>query len=275
MGRGSSWGIGVSLLSGEVGAGGGHDHGHEGDAHGHDEDHHDDEMDHADDHDHDMDHDDDHDMDHDDDHDMDHDDDHDMDHDDDHDMDHDDDHDMDHHDDDDMDHHDDDDMDHDHDHEEMAPVSFFSDGVFSGDRGLFGTDFRFAWSPTGNARQSQVILQGEYLWQIDNGVYMLLDDAMEEHELDVDGQSTGWYAQAVYKFAPQWRIGARYAQVSPPSAAEVDHDPSALAIMGDWTSGRFGQVRLQYNWESLSAGQDDDQVILQYTVTLGGHAHHH
>ena len=40
MGRGSSWGIGVSLLSGEVGAGGGgHDHGHGGDAHDHDDDH--------------------------------------------------------------------------------------------------------------------------------------------------------------------------------------------------------------------------------------------
>ena len=128
----------------------------------------------------------------------------------------------------------------------MAPASFFSDGVFSGDRALFGTDFRFAWAPTGNARQSQLIFQGEYLWQTDDGAYTLADDEMEEHELATDGRSAGWYAQAVYKFAPEWRIGARYARLSPPSAAQVDHDPSALAIMGDWTSDRFGQLRLQY-----------------------------
>ena len=277
MGRDSSWGIGLSLLSGEVGArGGGHAHAHddehddEGDAHDHDDemDHHDDEDmdDHDHDHDDEMDHHDDE-MDHHDDE-MDHHDDKEDHHDDEEDH-HDDE--EDHHDDE-EDHHDDE-MDHadEHDHEEMEPVAFFSDGVFSGESGLFGTDFRFAWSPTGDAWESQVILQGEYLWQIDDGVYMLMD----EHELDVNGQSSGWYAQAVYKFAPQWRIGARYAQLSQHGAAEVDHDPSALAIMGDWTSDRFGQVRLQYNRESLAAGEEDDQVILQYTVSLGGHGHDH
>ena len=252
MGRDSSWGIGVSLLSSEaVGGGGGHEHAHEENAH------HDDDMDHADDHDEDMDHHDD-DMDHADDHDDD------MDHHDD-DMDHADEHG------DDMDEHGEEDH---HADEMMAPASFFSDGMFSGERGLFGTDIRFAWSPTGNARQSEVILQGEYLWQIDDGVYMLMDDAMEEHTLDADGRSTGWYAQAVYKFAPEWRIGARYAQLSPPGAAEVDHDPNAFSVMGDWTSDRFGQLRLQYNRESLASGEDDDQLVLQYTVRLGGHGHH-
>ena len=257
MGRDSSWRIGASLLSGEiVGGAGGHAHGHghedEHDEHGHEDDHaddHDDHMDdHADDHDDEHEHEDDHADDHDD-HMDDHDDDHADDHDDEHEDDHDDDH-------------------------EMIPSSFFSDGVFSGDRTLFGTDFRFAWAPTGNARQSELIFQGEYLWQTDDGVYTLEDDEMEEHELATDGRSAGWYAQAVYKFAPEWRIGARYARLSPSSAAHVDHDPSALAIMGDWTSDRFGQLRLQYNRESLAHGAEDDQVVLQYTVSLGGHAGH-
>ena len=222
MGRDSSWGIGVSFLSGEVVGGGGHAHdhgdenGHE-DAHGHEDDH--------------------------------------------------DDHDED-------DHDDHDENDHDHDHEMMDAASFFSDGMFRGDRDLFGADIRFAWAPTGNARHSEVIFQGEYLWQADDGLFTLTDDAMEEHELAVDGRSAGWYAQAVYKFAPEWRIGARYARLSPPGAAEVHHAPSAVAIMGDWTSDRFGQLRLQYNRESLAAGEDDNQVVLQYTVSLGGHGGH-
>ena len=221
-------------------------------------------------------HDDDHDMhDHDDDHDMhDHDDDHDMhDHDDDHDMhDHDDDHDMHDHDDDhDMNGHDDD---HDHADHDFAPSDFFYDGMFSGDRQLLGADVRYAWSPTGDARQSQFILQGEHFWQTDAGTYTLEDDAMEEHTLASDGSSAGWYAQAVYKVAPEWRLGVRYASLRPSNMAETDHDPSAIAIMGDWTTSRFGQVRLQYNRESMTGGEEDNQFILQYTVSLGGHAGH-
>ena len=257
MGRDSSWGIGVSLLSGEVGGGGGgHVHGDDehGEENGHademdvhaDEDDHGDEMnDHADE--------------------------------DDHDEEMDDHADEDDHDEEMDDHADEDDhgdeMD-DHAEEAFAPASFFSDGVFSGDRELFGVDMRFAWAPTGNASRSELILQGEYLWQTDDGLFSLVDDAMEEHELAVDGRSAGWYAQAVYKFAPEWRIGTRYARLSPPGAAEAGHDPSAFAIMGDWTSDGFGQLRLQYNREQLADGQDDDQVVLQYTVTLGGHEGH-
>ena len=238
LGSDSSWGIGASLLSGEV-VGGADGHAH--DEHGHDDEH-DEDMDHHDEEDH---------------------------HDDEMD-DHDDEHDHD----DEIDDHDDEHADeHDHD-DEMTPASIFSDGVFSGDRALFGTDIRFAWAPTGNARQSEVILQGEYLWQTDDGVYTLEGDEMEEHELTADGRSAGWYAQAVYKLAPQWRIGARYARLVPPSAAHVDHEPSALAVMGDWTSDRFGQLRLQYNRESLAHGAEDDQIVLQYTVSLGGHGGH-
>ena len=272
MGRDSSWRIGASLLSAEVmGAGGGHAHGHDDhdDEHGHEDDH--DEHGHEDDHD-EHGHEDDHDEHgHEDDHDEhDHEDDHDEhDHEDDHD-DHEDDHDDHDHDEDEHGHEDE----HDHDDHEMAPASYFSDGVFSGDRALFGTDFRFAWAPTGNARQSELIFQGEYLWQTDDGVYTLADDEMEEHELTTDGGSAGWYAQAVYKFAPEWRIGARYTRLSPSSAADVHHDPSALALMGDWTSDRFGQLRLQYNREVLEQGAEDNQIVLQYTVSLGGHAGH-
>ncbi len=246
MGRDSSWGIGVSLLSGQIsGSGGGHAHGDDehGEENGHademddhgdetddhaDEDDHDDEMDdHADEDDHDEEMD---------------------------------------------DHAEEDDhgdeMDG-HAEEAFAPASFFSDGLFSGDRDLFGVDMRFAWAPTGNANRSELILQGEYLWQADDGLFSL-----EEQELAVDGRSAGWYAQAVYRFAPEWRIGTRYSRLFPPSAAEAGHDPSALAIMGDWTSDDFGQVRLQYNREQLAAGEEDNQVVLQYTVTLGGHQGH-
>ena len=274
MGRDSSWRIGASILGGEVISGGGghghagHGHGDEHDENGHDEHDHD-EHDEHDEHDDDEHDDDEHDDDENGHDEHDHDE-HDHDEHDEHDDDeHDDEHDHDEHDDDENGH-----DEHDHVDEALEPSSFFSDGVFSGDRELFGTDVRFAWAPTGNARHSQLILQGEYLWQTDNGVYTLTDDYMEEHQMTSDGRSAGWYAQAVYKFLPEWRVGMRYSQLSAPSAAETGHSPSALAIMGDWTSDRFGQIRLQYNREVLESGHDDNQFILQYTVSLGGHAGH-
>ena len=241
MGRDSSWGIGVSLLSGRIDeSGGGHAHDHgEMDAHEDDHDEHDHE---EDEHDHEEDE-----HDHEDEHD-DHEDEHD-------DHDHEDEHDE----------HDD----HDHDDDAFSSASFFSDGLFSGDRDLLGVDVRIAWAPTGNAGQSELILQGEYLLQTDDGLFSL-----DDHAMPFDGSSSGWYAQAVYKFAPEWRIGTRYSRLSPPGAAGAGHDPSALAIMGDWTTDDFGQVRLQYNRESLERGAEDNQVILQYTVSLGGHAGH-
>ena len=162
-------------------------------------------------------------------------------------------------------------------HHEPSPASLFSQGMFTGDRRLYAVDASYAFAPTGDTRQSKVTLLGEYLWLEEDGVYEMTDDEMEEHELEFDGRSSGWYVQAVYKFLPELRVGARYSRLTAPSAAELGHDPRAIAVMADWTDSRFGLLRLQYNREDLAAGEADDQVILQYTVSLGsdGHADDH
>ncbi len=178
-------------------------------------------------------------------------------------------------------------------HEEHAHSEFFSDGMFTGDTRLFGVDFRYTWAPTGNARDSELILQGEYFRRSEDGDYTLTENECADHieqddgtEVDHDhevcvahtdtesfsGDANGWYAQAVYKFLPQWRVGARYARLSPPSAAEVD-DTSTISAMLDWTNSEFGRVRFQYNRES-SGDMRDNQLILQYVMSLGAHAAH-
>ena len=48
-------------------------------------------------------------------------------------------------------------------------AAFFSGGSFTGTTRLYGLDFRFALAPTGNARESEVILQGEYFWRREDG----------------------------------------------------------------------------------------------------------
>ncbi len=181
---------------------------------------------------------------------------------------------------------------HEHDHAE-----FFSDGMFTGDTRLLGVDFRYTWAPTGNARDSELILQGEYFRRSESGDYALegeqhCDEVVghdgndptvkdHEHECHMDegesetlnGDASGWYAQAVYKFLPQWRAGARYARLSPPSDADLDGDLSTISAMLDWTNSEFGRVRFQYNRETFGEMRDN-QFILQYIMSLGAHAAH-
>ena len=181
-------------------------------------------------------------------------------------------------------------------HEEgHAHAEYFSEGAFTGDTRLFGVDFRYTWAPTGNARDSELILQGEYFRRSETGSYTLEELHCEDpgerldppdphgHEicetepeteaLNVNGDSSGWYAQAVYKFMPRWRAGMRYARLSPPDAAELDHNLSTVSAMLDWTNSEFGRVRFQYNRESFG-DERDDQFILQYVMSLGAHGAH-
>lgn len=152
---------------------------------------------------------------------------------------------------------------------------------FTGDTDIYAADVRYTWAPTGNARQQEVILQGEYFWRNEDGVYEDTDAATGA--VNFDDSSSGWYAQAVYKFDPEWRVGARYSQLESSdvpaglvgSALDSDgYDPKAYSVMLDWTNSEFSRVRLQYNREELARGQDDNQVILQYIMSLGAHGAH-
>ena len=159
-------------------------------------------------------------------------------------------------------------------------AELFSEGAFTGDTRLAAVDFRYTWAPTGNARNSELILQGEYFHRSEEGLYALeeCDDdqdppvcTLEEERLN--GDASGWYAQAVYKFLPRWRVGARYSRLSPPSDAELDRDLYSISTMLDWTNSEFGRIRFQYNRDSFGP-ERDEQFILQYVMSLGAHAAH-
>lgn len=152
---------------------------------------------------------------------------------------------------------------------------------FSGDTDLYFADIRYTWAPTGNARQQEVILQGEYFWRDENGIYEDTDAATGP--VNFDESSQGWYAQAVYKFLPQWRVGARYSQLKSadtPAALvgsaldAAGHDPVAYSAMLDWTNSEFSRIRFQYNREELATNQDDNQFTVQYIMSLGAHGAH-
>ena len=176
------------------------------------------------------------------------------------------------------------DEEHAHDEEESGeeehdpgPATFFSDGRFTGETRLHGVDLRYTWAPTGNARNSELILQGEYFWRTENGTYVMEEESNDgghHEEFEADTTTSGWYAQTIYKFRQSWRVGARYARLSPPGSAEIGHDPYTVGVMTDWTNSEFGRIRLQYNREALSEGERDDQFILQYIMSLGAHPAH-
>lgn len=153
--------------------------------------------------------------------------------------------------------------------------------TFIGDTNLYAADIRYTWAPTGNAREKEVTLQGEYFLRDEDGTYEDADAGTGAVAFDDD--ASGWYVQGVYKFHPQWRAGVRYSRLEAPatpaglagSALDAGgHDPEAYAMMVDWTNSEFSRLRLQYNYEELSDGQDDHQIILQYIMSIGAHGAH-
>ena len=163
--------------------------------------------------------------------------------------------------------------------EEHGHDAFFSEGMFTGDTQLYAIDSRATFAPNGNAREGELMLQGEYFWRKEDGTYMLPPEEAEGAEPEpetarFDSMSSGWYLQAVYRFDPRWRVGMRYSQLNPPDEAELGHDPNAFSAMVDWTNSEFGRLRLQYNRETLAGDRRDNQFLLQYTMSLGAHSAH-
>ncbi len=153
--------------------------------------------------------------------------------------------------------------------------------TFSGKSNLYAADLRYTWAPTGNARESEVILQAEYFHRDEEGTYNDADAGTGTIAFDDD--SSGFYAQGVYKFAPAWRAGVRYSKMFAPgtpaglvgSALDADgHDPESVSVMLDWTNSEFGRLRGQYNREELSKNNVDHQFFLQYIMSFGAHGAH-
>ena len=96
---------------------------------------------------------------------------------------------------------------------------------------------------------------------------------------------SGWYAQGVYQFQPNWRAGLRYdqldagnAQVGALNAANVisnyGYQPSRTALMLDYSPSEFARLRVQIAQDKSRIGLTDTQLFLQYVMSLGAHGAH-
>jgi hypothetical protein len=146
--------------------------------------------------------------------------------------------------------------------------------TFVGDSNLYAADLRYTWAPTGNPKNQELTFQGEYFLRDEDGTY---------NNVAFDDSASGWYAQSVYKFAPQWRVGYRYTALNaadtPAGLIGTDLDsngynPYINSVMGDWTNSEFSRIRLQYNNDRTVQGVTDNQFIMQYVMSFGAHGAH-
>jgi outer membrane receptor protein involved in Fe transport len=115
-------------------------------------------------------------------------------------------------------------------------------------------------------------LQGEYFRRSESGQFA---------GLDYDGDQSGWYAQALWQFAPRWRIGMRLDSVDADSNAlmlgtaleDPDRNSSRSSVMVDWSPSEYSRLRAQYINDRVLA-DTDQQFLLQYIMSIGAHGAH-
>ena len=82
----------------------------------------------------------------------------------------------------------------------------------------------------------------------------------------------GWYLQTIYQFMPGWRVGARFDQLDAGSASEFT--PKRSSVMVDYSASEFSRLRLQLAQSRTQPEVTDNQIFLQYILSLGAHGAH-
>ena len=156
---------------------------------------------------------------------------------------------------------------------------------FSGESKINALDFVYKWSPNGNPKNENLKVQFEYFDRKESGEVVMLNSGPPVETSSYNGHQKGWYAQATYKFHPQWQTGFRYDQLGSNNTgsdagvlgeAGLDnegHTPKRISAMLEWLPSEFSRVRLQYNRDD-SYEQTDNQFFLQYTMSFGSHGGH-
>ena len=87
--------------------------------------------------------------------------------------------------------------------------------------------------------------------------------------------------QGVCQFRPRWRLGLRFDRLSSDNVVGVsaatplvtDHRPQRVSAMTDFSNSEFSRLRLQFNRDD-SRPETDNQIVLQYLMSLGAHGAH-
>ena len=159
---------------------------------------------------------------------------------------------------------------------------------FSGTSRLWVASGVLKWSPNGNPTYNNLKLQGEFFHRKEAGT-LVFDSPGAALPNGYASRQSGWYAQAVYQWMPMWRAGYRFDRLDS-GTASIDTSGSGLtaadfpilagykpkkhSFMVDWSPSEFSRIRLQYARDYSRMGEPDNQIFLQYIVSLGAHGAH-
>ena len=156
------------------------------------------------------------------------------------------------------------------------------DSAFSGRTRVWVADAVWKWAPNGNATRTNFTLQGEYLRSTREGS-LIYDPTLVASEGAYRAVQSGWYLQGVYQFMPAWRVGLRTEQLD---AGKPDYGangglyalsntkPRKNSLMVDFSPSEFSRLRLQLARDRSQQGGSDNQLFLQYQMSLGAHGAH-
>jgi len=166
---------------------------------------------------------------------------------------------------------------------------------FDGSSRTWIADMVWKWAPEGNAKYRNFKLQGEYFTRQEDGSVLCSPESGAVGAACANARDgyrslqSGWYAQGVYQFDPSWRLGLRHERLNSGSihvgaaaAAEIgssngmfaSYRPQRTSLMTDYSWSEFSRVRLQLSRDRSIEGLADNQLILQYVMSLGSHGAH-
>jgi len=174
---------------------------------------------------------------------------------------------------------------HDRQWDDIDAASMAVNNSFSGSSKLWIADGVWKWAPNGNATNTYVKLQGEYLRRIESGdlIYDVNGASLGSLTGRYSSTQSGWYLQTVYQFAPTWRVGLRGERLDVGSVdyginnaalLRPNYTPSSYAVMLDYNPSEFSRIRLQFAQDKSRQGITDNQIFLQYQMSLGAHGAH-
>jgi len=163
---------------------------------------------------------------------------------------------------------------------------------FSGNSRLWVVDGILKWAPDRNPTYYNFKLQGEYFRRNEDGnlTYDTTASSLGTMTSSYQSRQSGWYLQGVWQFNPLWRVGYRFDRLNSgtTSIGLVDsgaltaadfpilnpYNPHRHTAMIDWNPSEFSRIRLQVARDYSRQGEPDNQIFLQYIVSLGAHGAH-
>jgi hypothetical protein len=173
----------------------------------------------------------------------------------------------------------------DREYEDVNSLGTAVTNAFSGRSRTWIADAVWKWAPNGNGSERNLIVQGEYFRRKETG-NLAFDTGGANLVDDYASRQSGFYAQAVYQFMPHWRAGYRYDRLDSGNVSLgstlnpadfpllAAYKPKRNSVMVDYSPDEFSRWRLQLARDESRPDATDNQLWLQYVVSLGAHGAH-